>query len=220
MAAEREEVLVVPTGRHGLPANVVAEHQRERLLAATIALVAKRGYRGTSVDHIVKAAKVGYVAFYDLFDGKEACFIAAFDRIAGETRAELAAAVSPEAPWPEQICAALAKLVAVIAADPGRARVGLVEVQAAGPAAFARYQEAIDAAIPKLREGRAYRPEAAALSDALEEGTIGGIAWIFQQRLVQGESAKIADLLGDAIQIALAPYLGEAEAQRIAAANS
>jgi AcrR family transcriptional regulator len=220
MAGRPEEVVVIPTGRHGLPANVVAEHQRERLLAATITVVAKRGYRGTSVDHIVKAAKVGYVAFYELFDGKEACFIAAFERIASETRAELAEAVSPDAPWPDQICAALAKLVAVIAADPGRARVGLVEVQAAGPAAFARYQEAIDAAIPKLREGRTYRPEAAALTDTLEEATIGGLAWIFHQRLVQAESAKIAGLLGEAIQIALAPYLGEAEAQRIAAATS
>jgi AcrR family transcriptional regulator len=220
MAGRREDVVVIPTGRHGLPANVVAEHQRERLLAATIAVVAKRGYRGTSVDHIVKAAKVGYVAFYDLFDGKEACFIAAFERIVGETRAELLEVVSPEAPWPDQICAALAKLVESIAAEPGRARVGLVEVQAAGPAAFARYQEAIDAAIPKLREGRAYRPEAAVLSETLEEATIGGIAWIFHQRLVQGEAAKIASLLGEAIQIALSPYLGESEAHRIAAKSA
>lgn len=209
--------MVIPTGRHGLPANVVADHQRERLLAATISVVAKRGYRGTSVDHIVKAAKVGYVAFYDLFDGKEACFLAAFDRIVAETEEELAAAVAPSAPWAEQVCAALARLVASIAADPGRARVALVEVQAAGPVAFARYQQAIDAAIPKLREGRAYRPEAANLSDALEEGTIGSIAWIFHQRLVQGEGADIGALLGDAIQTALAPYLGEAEARRIAA---
>lgn len=220
MAGQREDVVVIPTGRHGLPANVVAEHQRERLLAATIAIVAKRGYRGTSVDHIVKAARVGYVAFYQLFDGKEGCFLAAFDRIAAETRAELAAAIPSEAPWPEQICAALAALVEAIAADPGRARVGLVEVQAAGPAAFAHYQAAIDAGIPMLREGRAYRPEAAALFDTLEEATIGGIAWILHQRLVQGESAKIAGLLGEAIQIALEPYLGEAEAQRIARANS
>ncbi|HEX3361796.1 MAG TPA: TetR/AcrR family transcriptional regulator [Solirubrobacterales bacterium] len=220
MAGQREDLVVIPTGRHGLPANVVAEHQRERLLAATIQLVAKRGYRGTSVDHIVKAAKVGYVAFYDLFDGKQACFLAAFDRIVTETSEELAAAVSPAAPWSEQVCAGLARLVASIAADPGRARVALVEVQAAGPVAFARYQQAIDAAIPKLREGRAFRPEAANLSDALEEGTIGAVAWIFHQGLVQGEGARIAGLLGQAIQMALAPYLGEAEAHRIALANS
>lgn len=220
MTGQEEEALVVPTGRHGLPANVVAEHQRARLLGATIELVAKRGYRGTSVDQIVKAAKVGYVAFYELFDGKEGCFLAAFEQIASETRSELSAAVSSEASWPEQICAALSSLVESIAADPARGRVGLVEVQAAGPAAFARYQEAIDGAIPKLREGRAYRPEAAVLSDTLEEATIGGIAWIFQRRLVRGEAAKIAGLLGEVIQIALAPYLGEAEAHRFAAAAS
>jgi AcrR family transcriptional regulator len=77
MAGLPENLAVAPTGRHGLPRDVVAAHQRERLLAATIELVAKRGYRGTSIDHIVKAAKVGYVAFYELFEGKEDCFLAA-----------------------------------------------------------------------------------------------------------------------------------------------
>src|ERR1700684_2685755 len=104
MAGKREQVLVVPTGRHGLPANVVAEHQHERLLAATTALVAKRGYQATTVDQIVKAAKVGYVAFYELFTDKEDCFLAAFERIVAETRSELDEAVDPEAPRAEQIC--------------------------------------------------------------------------------------------------------------------
>lgn len=209
--------MVAPTGRHGLPPDVVAAHQRERILAATTRLVAKRGYRGTSIDHIVKAAKVGYVAFYDLFEGKEDCFGAAFARIVAETREGLAAAVSPEQPWPEQICAGLGALVEMIAADPGRARVGLVEIQSAGAAGFASYETAIDSAIPKLQEGRVFKPDAAALSDTLEEAIVGGIAWIFHQRLVKGEAEQIEGLLGETIQIALSPYLGEAEAQRIAA---
>lgn len=208
----------MPTGRHGLPPDIVAAHQRERILAATTRLVARRGYPGTSIDHIVKEAKVGYVAFYDLFEGKEDCFLAAFARVVEETRAELAAAVSPEQSWPEQICAALRALVDAMAADPGRARVGLVEVQAAGPAGYAAYEAAIDGTIPKLREGRAFRAGTAVFSDTLEEAIVGGIAWIFHQRLVRGESELIDGLLGEAVQTALAPYLGEAEAQRIAAA--
>lgn len=220
MAGREEDVVVVPTGRHGLPANVVAEHQRERLLSATIAQVAKRGYRGTSVDHIVKTARVGYVAFYELFDGKEGCFLAALERIVEETRTELNGAVSPEALWPEQICSGLAKLVELVAADPARARVALVEAQAAGPSAYARYEEAIDMAIPALRAGREFTAQTVNLSETLEEAIIGGIAWVFHQRLVQGESEAIGSLLGEAIQISLAPYLGEAEAQRIAGANS
>jgi AcrR family transcriptional regulator len=218
MPGQEERVLLVPSGRHGLPANVVAEHQRERLLAATIALVAKRGYRGTSIDHIVKAAKVGYVAFYDIFDGKEACFLAAYERIVDETQTELRAAVSPQAPWPDQICAGLGRLVELIAAEPARARVGLVDVQAAGRKAYGRYEKAIDSAAPKLREGRALSAEAARLSDTLEEAIIGGIAWILHQRLVKGEIKRTEGLLEETIQIALSPYLGEAEAHRLALA--
>jgi AcrR family transcriptional regulator len=218
MAGAPDELVAVPTGRHGLPADIVAAHQRERLLNGTIEMVAKRGYRGTSIDHIVKAARVGHVAFYDLFDGKEDCFLAAFDRIVEETSETLGAAVSSEMDWAEQICSALGALLDLIAADPGRARVGLVEVQAAGRNAYARYEKAIDRAIPKLREGRAQGVEAAALSDTLEEAILGGVAWILHQRLVKGEIEKIGELLGETIQIALSPYLGEAEAHRIATA--
>ena len=207
---------MVPTGRHGLPPDIVAIHQRERILAAMIELVAKRGYRGTSIEHIVKTARVGYPAFYELFEGKEDCFLAAFERILQETEEVLAEAVSSEASWPEQIRSALSALVEEIAANPARARVALVEVQAAGPAILARYEEAIDSAAPKLREGRALSAKAAALSKTLEEAISGGIAWIFHQRLVKGEGDQIRGLREETIRIALSPYLGEAEARRLA----
>jgi AcrR family transcriptional regulator len=220
MAGTPDELTAVPTGRHGLPRDVVVTHQRERLLAATIELVAKRGYRGTSIDHIVKSARVGYVAFYELFEGKEDCFLAAFERIVEETSEAVEAAVAAETEWPDQICAALDTLLDLIAADPARARVGLVEVQAAGRKAYARYEEAVDRAAPKLRDGRALSVEAATLSDTLEEAVLGGIAWILHQRLVKGEMENTGALLRETIQIALSPYLGEAEAHRLAMAAS
>ena len=217
MAGQEEQLMVAPTGRHGLPADIVSAHQRERLLAATIELVAKRGYRGTSVDQIVKGARVGYVAFYELFEGKEDCFEAAFERIVADTRAEISESVTPEMPWPEQICIGLKTLIGLIGADPARARVALVEAQAAGPLGFARYEAAIDGAIPKLREGRALRAEkATALASTMEEAIIGGISWIFHQRLVRSEADKVKDSLEEVIRIALSPYLGETEAHRAA----
>jgi AcrR family transcriptional regulator len=215
MAGARHRQTMVPTGRHGLPADIVAQYQRERLLAATTELVAKRGYRGTSIDHIVKSARVGYVAFYELFEGKEDCFLAAFERIVEETSEALATAVATETEWPHQICAALEALLDLIAAHPASARVGLVEVQAAGPKAYVSYEEAIDGAVPKLRQGRALSVGASALSDTLEEAILGGIAWILHQRLVKGEVEKTDVLLGETIRIALSPYLGEAEAHRL-----
>lgn len=220
MAGLPSELATAPTGRHGLPGDVVAAHQRERILAATIELVAKRGYRGTSVDHVVKAARVGYVAFYALFDDKADCFAAAFERILADAREELAREVSPDLPWPEQICRGLAVLVGRIAADPARARVALVEAQAAGPDAYRRYERAMDLATPKLREGRALRATEAPLADTLEEAVVGGLVWLFHQLLVRGRGEEAELLLGEAVQIALSPYLGEAEARRIAAATA
>jgi AcrR family transcriptional regulator len=220
MAARRDEIMVAPMGRHGLPADIVAAHQRQRLMASTIALVAKRGYRATSLDHIVKNAKVGYGAFYDMFDDKEACFAAAVEEIIEEARDELTTAVAAEESWPEQVCAGLGRLVELIAAEPARARVALVEAPAAGPAAYRRYEEALDGAIPKLREGRGLRSGGTELSATLEEAIIGGVVWIIHQRLVKGEAQAVPGLLSEAIQIALAPYLGEAEAQRIAVSTA
>ena len=210
------EEAIVPLGRHGLAPDVVAAHQRERLFTATVDLVAKRGYRNTSIDHIVKSARVGYVAFYDLFEGKEDCFLAAFDRIVAETAEAIAAAVAQETDWPRQIAAALACVLDLIVEDPKRARVALVEVQAAGPVSYVRYEEAVDRTVPKLREGRAFNPETAELSSTLEEAVLGGILWVIHQRLVKGELKQAEPLLEEAIQIALSPYLGDAEARGVA----
>src|SRR5690349_120804 len=214
-----DEAPIVPLGRHGLAPDVVAAHQRERLFEATVELVAKRGYRNTSVDHIVKAARVGYVAFYELYEGKEECFLAAFDRIVAEATEELAEAVSDEDEWPQQIATALGCLIDLIVAHPKRARVALIEVQTAGPAAYSRYEQVIDRAIPKLREGRALSDEAAQLSQTLEEAVLGGVIWIVHQQLVLGELDDAEELLGQSIQIALSPYTGDAEAKRVAGAG-
>jgi AcrR family transcriptional regulator len=218
MARAREEA-IVPTGRHGLSPEVVAAHQRDRLFAATVELVAKRGYRKTSIDQLVKAARVGYVAFYDLYEGKEDCFLAAFDRIVEETTEALTSAVAGIEEWQRRMAAALGCLLDLIVADPGSARVALVEVQAAGPTACARYEAALDRAVPWLREGRGQSEEAAELSETLEEAVLGALVWIVQERLVEGELKRSEPLLGEAIQSALAPYLGDREAKRLADAT-
>jgi|SRR6187402_543044 len=218
MANERDRV-IVPTGRHGLPPGVVAEQQRERLFAATVELVAKRGYRETSVSHIVEAARVGRVAFYKLYDDKEDCFLAAFDRIVEEGAEAVAAAVAETDGWPEEMAAGLDCLLDLAIAEPQRARIALVEVQAAGPRAHARYREVVDRAAPKLREGRQFSQEAAALSGALEEAILGGITWIVHQRVARGELRDSDALVAETIQIALSPYLGDEEAKRLAVAT-
>ncbi|HWJ43016.1 MAG TPA: TetR/AcrR family transcriptional regulator [Solirubrobacterales bacterium] len=212
--ARRPEEVIAPTGGHGLPDDVVAE--RDRLFAATVEIVAKRGYRGATVERIAEAAEVDRATFHELFADKEGCFLAVFDRIVAESADAVARAAAAVDGWPEEVAAGIACLLDTVVADPQRARLALVEAQAAGPRVYSRYEEAIDRAAPKLRQGRAFNEDAAALSGALEEAILGGVTWIVHQRLARGEIDEIESLLDEAIQTVLSPYVGEGEARRLA----
>jgi AcrR family transcriptional regulator len=209
-----------PRGSQGLPADVVATHQRERILVATIELVAKRGYRGTSIDHIVKSARVGYAAFYELFEGKEECFCAAFDRVVEEAREQIAASVAVGAPWPEQVCAAINSLLELIAAEPFRARIVLTEAHTAGEAALRHHDGVLDQVALLLREGRTLGAGTSEPPPTLEEATVDGIVWLLNQRIVVGKVKNVDQLFPELALIVLEPYLGKAQARALIASRS
>jgi AcrR family transcriptional regulator len=188
------------------PRGPVAVTQRERLLAATEQLVAEKGAAGATIEAIVKAAGVSSVTFYEHFEDKEACFVAAFERAVGETRAVLAEAVPAGLAWPEQIRAGLAALLAAIDAKPARARLCLVEAQIGGSQLRARHQALLDATAAKLREGRALASAPAGLAETQEEATAGGLAWLLRERLELSGGGSVRELLPRMTEIALSPY--------------
>lgn len=220
MASLPEHLRPQPAGRRQLPRQVMEAHQRDRVLDAATGVFAKRGYRSTTVDHIVAAARIGVGSFYSLFDGKEDCFLQAYDRILAQGRERIAAAIPAEAPWPEQACAALRSLLDLIAAEHFQARFVLVEAQTAGPAAEARYQATIGQLAASMRGGRSLGSAPARLPATFEEVTLAGLAWLLHQRLVAAEFEGIAGLFPELAQILLEPYLGEAGAARVIAAQA
>jgi AcrR family transcriptional regulator len=199
------------------PRGPVADGQRERILAATEQLIAERGCAGTTIEAIVKLAKVSSVTFYEHFEDKEACFVAAFDRALGEVRAKLREAVPVKQAWEEQVRAGLSGLLTMVAARPARARVCLVEAPMGGPVLRGRYDAALNAAEAKLREGRAL-PTAVELPETVEEATVGGLAWLLRERLELERGRGVRELLPRMTEIALSPYLGDGEAGPMAAA--
>ncbi len=208
-----------PSRRTALPREVRIEQQRRNVLKAATEVFAKRGYPGTTVDHIILAAKIGYATFYELFDGKEDCLLAVYERIVADFWQRIAAGVPAQAPWAEQVCAALRVALEAIGETPQAARVALVEVQTAGSEALASYERTHDRIVPLLRRGREGSPYAEQLPDTLEEATIGGVAWLLHQRLVRGGVETIDEVYPELVQIVIGPYLGEDEAAKLAAAS-
>jgi AcrR family transcriptional regulator len=199
------------------PRGVLAGPQRERILAAAEQLIAEKGSSGATIEAIVKLAGVSSVTFYEHFEDKEACFVAAFDRAVDETRTKLRATIGDELPWPDRVRAGLRALLAAIAADPARARMCLVEAQRGGAELRARYEAELDNAAAELRQGRALDSAPADLSEALEEATAGGLAWLLREHLELSGGGSLEELLPRMIEIALSPYLGDGGAQPAAA---
>jgi AcrR family transcriptional regulator len=212
MASWSEHLLTIPPGRHTLPSDFVSAHQRERIFAATAELVAKRGYYGTSIDLITKTARVALSTFYENFQTKEECFLAAFDDAVAEATHHLGAAVDPQRPWPDRLALGLTAMLELVVANPATARMCLVEAPGGGPALLDRYESALDALIAILREGRLLAGDKK-LPERTEEAIIGGLAWILCHNLVDGEF-DLGALASEMLEITLRPYLGSLEARR------
>jgi AcrR family transcriptional regulator len=211
-----ERLSKLPPGRHLVPRDFVAQNQRERMLLATAELVAERGYQKTTIELIAKTARVALSTFYEQFSSKEECFLAAFDEAieaAAEVFDEL---LDPEQEWADQIASGLEIALEMVANEPARARLCIVEAQAAGGEALVRYQGMLERLAPKLREGRIHNPRASRLPDGLEVAIVGGLVWLIHQRLIAGREHEIKGLLPEMLQVTLTPYVGEVEAGRAA----
>jgi AcrR family transcriptional regulator len=204
----------MPSGRHLVPSDFVVQNQRERMLLATAELVAERGYQKTTIELIAKTARVALVTFYEQFASKEECFLAAFDESVAAASEVFDELLDRERPWPDQIASGLEIFLEMVVAEPARSRLCIVESQAAGSAALARYQGALELAAVKLREGRALNPRGAQLPDGLEVAIAGGLAWLVQQRLSSDSADDLKALLPEMLQIILTPFIGEAAAGR------
>ncbi|HEU5106149.1 MAG TPA: TetR/AcrR family transcriptional regulator [Solirubrobacterales bacterium] len=197
-----------PVGRKRMSKQELSALQREKILAAAIQVFAKRGYQPTTVENIVNAAGIGVGGFYAHFEGKDDCLLQAYAKIVAEARERIAAAVPADAPWPQQLCTALAELLRAIAAEPAKARIALVEIQTGGESALRRHGETQDEAVALLRAGRELGTADPEPPETFEEATVSGLVWLLQQRVVRGELDDLGDLLGEMAEMILDPYLG------------
>ena len=117
--------------------------------------------------------------------------------------------------WPLGVRAAIEAVLALLAADPRFARLLLFEPYAAGRRAEIRHEETLAGIAVLLRRGRS--DTAAHLPDLLEEGLVGGLVFIVARPLRAGEPERLACLGPELTALVLTPYLGRAEAERIAA---
>ncbi len=205
----------------------VSEIQRARILAAMTEVAAERGAGNVTVAHIVARSGVSRRTFYELFDDREACFLAAFDAAAQRISARVVTAYEG-APgsrsgtgWRERIRAGLAELLECLDEEPQEGRLCIVESLAAGPHALERRARIVADLKRVLEEGRT---ETRGTSPPMTaEGVVGAVSSVLHARLAATGAAgpspptpghSFVELLGPLMGMVVLPYQGAAVAAK------
>jgi AcrR family transcriptional regulator len=131
----------LPRGRHGMTREQVTELQRGRMLRAMAEAMAEHGYVATSVADVLKRAGTSRETFYEQFDSKQDCFIAAYELAAGVMLEDLEGEAASQGTALARFDQAIGAYLDALAAEPAFARLFMVEVYAAGDEVLERRAE-------------------------------------------------------------------------------
>jgi AcrR family transcriptional regulator len=201
--------------RSELPRAYEVRSERERLLEAMVRMAAAKGYEATTVADVVEFAGVSRETFDEMFEGKEACFLEAYEAVFDVLVAHVTAAfeAAAEEPWPEQIAAGLRALVELLAVEADIARMAMVEVTAAGDDARERYRAMLTRFTPFMEKGRTYSGQGEELPADTARFAIGGATSMIFDEVRAGRGPELTRILPDLVFAVLMPYLGSEAAE-------
>jgi AcrR family transcriptional regulator len=198
----------VRPGGHQLRPEVLAHHQRRRIIDGAAAVIAARGYREVSVADIVRSAAIARGRFYEHFASKEDCFFALYEE---GTAAALAAVhkgcgSAGGGDFGGRLEAGLAALLAYLEANPEMARCCIVEGPAVGAAIGGRFEATISGFADLLREAREATGGGEGLPGTVEETVVGGLYWLLYYALLERRPKRIGRLLPQLSDFASIPF--------------
>jgi AcrR family transcriptional regulator len=193
----------------------VIEMQRRRILLALVEVLAEQGLENASVGRVCKRAGVSRRTFYEIFDDRDECLLAAFDaaverisqpviaafegeggarstRGAGRTGGSNGAQGTKKAQgsqgvqdWCERTRAALSVLLELLDAEPDVARLCVVETLKAGPSVTERRARVLAALVDAVEQGRAEARRGEEPPPLAGQGVVGGALSVIHTRLLE-----------------------------------
>lgn len=216
MATKRKtKVQSLPRGRHGLPRELVVENQRARLLNGMIETVAEQGYGKATIANVIAAAKVSRKTFYESFANREDCYRAAYEASFEFLRERVEAGSAAE-DWPGSVRGGLAAFLESLGAHPRLATFFLISPASVGDEIADRHHAAIRELVAVLMATMPAGLSDSAAAEIRTEAFAGGLSRLAAMKVNGGDAEGLPALLPDLVELFLRPYLGTAEAVRVA----
>jgi AcrR family transcriptional regulator/DNA-binding MarR family transcriptional regulator len=184
------------------------------MLSAMTEVAAERGAGNVTVAHVVARSGVSRRTFYDLFEDREDCLMAALEDALGRFAERVVPVYGEPGRWRERIRRALSALLEALRDEPAQARLVVVESLAAGPIAMECRARVTGALIAAVDEGREEARPGQGPPELAAEGVVGAVLSVIHARLVGGGSGALTDLVNQLMGVIVLPYLGPAAARR------
>lgn len=211
------EPLRVPR-RRAVKARPLEERQAvanpaERILRALAAAVSAKGYPEATVAEIVECAQTSQRTFYEHFANKEEAMLAALDSGSAQMLAATLPAFRRAPDWPRAVRGAYEAMFAFGVEEPEYARLGTVEMYAAGKRALEQRDKVMEGMEALLAPGYELAPTTPAVAGEAIGGAI--YALLYDQVKAKGPES-LPELVPLATYLTLAPFLGAEEAYEVA----
>lgn len=192
----------------------VRDIQRVRILTATVQEVGQRGAANLSVAHIVARSGVSRRTFYEIFEDREDCLLAAFEDALKRVAAVVVPAYEQSGSWRAKVRSALVALLGCLEDDRATGRLLIVESLACGPGALERRREVLAGIMRILEEGSANGKASGEPPALTAEGIVGGVISVLYARLTDTSQINLLNLTGPLMGMIVLPYLGSAAARK------
>ena len=198
----------------GMAPDEVASHQRARIYAAMIDIVGKEGYDAVTVRLLAQLAGVSTRTFYAHFAGKEECLLGTYAAVVQGAAERITDSQAGVAGWLEQMERAFDAFGREIEARPQAARLALVGVFAAGPAALEQMRSTESIFEAMIAESLGRVPAGLKVPPLLVKGIVGGIACSTRSQLLIANEEKLPGLTDELLEWTLS-FFSEETIERV-----
>ncbi len=190
-----------------------ASNPPERVLRALAAVVSEKGYPETTVADVVDRAKTSQRTFYEHFANKEDAMVSALDSGSSQMLAAALPAFRRATDWQHAVQATQEAMFSFGVQEPEYARLGAVEMYAAGKRALEQREVVTEGMEGLLAPGYELKPE----TPPITAEAIGGALYaLFYDYVKQRGPERLPEMVPVAVYMTLTPFLGAEEAYALA----
>ncbi|HEV2974916.1 MAG TPA: TetR/AcrR family transcriptional regulator [Solirubrobacteraceae bacterium] len=207
----------LPSGRHDLPREDVVKSQRERIVDATAAIVADKGFSGLTIPEIASHANVSHETFYEMYETKHDAFLGAQKiGLHQALRVTVDAFAEHDGEWAYGVAAGMRALLEYVCSEPEHAHLTLVDTFGASPRAIEIRDAALESFTAYLRPGFEHASADVDVPPVAAEAVTGGVWQIMHHYIEQQRLHELCDAGPQLVYLTLSPFLGSEYAADLA----